>query len=328
MADRSSMPAVVVAGLACAGLALSGGAPLAQEDCPRGDLDARYCDRDGDLVADIPEDESEWLDPPTIVFTYTPVEDPALYVGIWQEFIDHLSEVTGREVSYFTVQSYAAMVEAMRAGRLHVAGFATGSVPLAVNCAGYRPFAVMGKEGEIMGYEMEIITYPGSGIESIDDLAGRTLAFTEPTSNSGFRAPSALIEAEFGLVAGEDFETTFSGAHDNSVLGVSHRDYDAAAIANEVMFRMFDRGVVDRDDIVTVYTSETFPTTGYGLVYNLHPELQEKIEEAFFTFDSEGTALEAEFGELADGFVPITYENEWAIIRTIAAQVGDTFECQ
>jgi hypothetical protein len=26
--------------------------------------------------------------------------------------------------------------------------------------------------------------------------------------------------------------------------------------------------------------------------------------------------------------VPITYENEWAIIRTIAAQVGDTFECQ
>ncbi len=326
MAAWKLVPTMALAGLACASLA-TGGAQ-AQEDCPRGDLDPRFCDRDGDLVADVPQDESEWLDPSAIVFTYTPVEDPALYVGIWQEFIDHLAEVTGREVSYFTVQSYAAMVEAMRAGRLHVAGFATGSVPLAVNCAGYRPFAVMGKGGEIMGYEMEIITYPDSGIESIEDLEGRTLAFTEPTSNSGFRAPSALLEAEFGLVADENFETTFSGAHDNSVLGVAHRDYDAAAIANEVMYRMFDRGVVDRDDIVTVYTSETFPTTGYGLVHNLHPELQEKIEEAFFSFDWSGTALEQEFGELADGFVPITYQTEWAIIRTIADQVGDTFDCQ
>ena len=38
----------------------------------------------------------------------------------------------------------------------------------------------------------------------------------------------------------------FSGKHDNSVLGVANKDYDAAAIANEVMFRMFDRKVVDR----------------------------------------------------------------------------------
>lgn len=54
------------------------GSAMAQ-DCPRGDLDERYCDRDGELVADVPENESDWVDPNTIIFAYTPVEDPAVY---------------------------------------------------------------------------------------------------------------------------------------------------------------------------------------------------------------------------------------------------------
>ena len=57
----------------------------------------------------------------------------------------------------------------------------------------------------------------------------------------------------------------FSGKHDNSVLGVANKDYDAAAIANEVMFRMFERKVVDKAKIRTIYKSETFPTTSYGV---------------------------------------------------------------
>lgn len=316
----------VVAG-AVAAVALAAPTTAAAEDCPRGDLDERFCDRTGDLLADVPDDPDEWLDPATLIFTYTPVEDPALYRRVWDEFMDHLKEVTGRDVTYFTVHSYAAMVEAMRAGRLHLGGFATGSVPLAVNCAGFHPIATMGKDDQIWGYEMEIITHPDSGIETLEDLRGRTLAFTTPTSNSGFRAPSALLEAEVNMVADQDFKTAFSGAHDNSVLGVANRDYDAAAIANEVMFRMFDRDVVSRDQIKTIYTSATFPTTAYGYVYNLHPELQEKIREAFFTFPWEGTELAAEFAD-ADGFVGITYQEHWEVIRTIAKQIGETFACQ
>ncbi len=295
-------------------------------DCPRGQLDQRFCDTSGDLLADPPTDERQWVDPSTLIFTYTPVEDPSLYRRVWDDFMAHLSAVTGRNVTYFTVNSYAAMVETMRAGRLHVGGFATGSVPLAVNCAGFHPFATMGVDGEVRGYEMEIITYPGSGIESVDDLRGRTLAFVTPASNSGFRAPSALLEAEFGLQADVDFQTAFSGAHDNSVLGVANRDYDAAAIANSVMHRMMEREVVNPDQIITIYQSATFPTTAYGYAYNLHPDLKAKIREAFFTFPWEGELAREFFN--ADGFAEITYEDDWAIIRTIAAQIGETLECQ
>src|ERR1700681_4044807 len=70
------------------------------QDCPRGDLDKAYCDRDGDLVADAPTDAKQFVNPPTLVFAYTPVEDPALYTKVWDGFLKHLEKVTGKKVVF------------------------------------------------------------------------------------------------------------------------------------------------------------------------------------------------------------------------------------
>lgn len=312
--------------VAVAGAAAMMAAPtLAQEqDCPRPpQMDSRFCDQDGDLVADIPEDPSEWIDPDTLVFAYTPVEDPSVYENVWGEFLEHLADVTGKNVEYFGVQSNAAQLEAMRAGRLHVTGFNTGSNPLAVNAVGFRPFAMMAANDGSFGYEMEIIVPADSDIESIEDIRGGQLAFTSQTSNSGFKAPSAILQGEFDMIEGRDFEAVFSGSHENSILGVANGDYAAASIANSVLTRMTARDAVDASQIRSIYQSETFPTTGYGTVYNLTPELQEQIQEAFFTFDWEGTALQEEFGKSGEEqFIPITYEEFWGVIRQIDEVTG------
>jgi phosphonate transport system substrate-binding protein len=292
-------------------------------------LDARYTDADGDLIADIPSDPSQLVDPPVLIFAYTPVEDPAVYAEAWRDFLDHLTEVTGKPVEFFPVQSNAAQIEAMRAGRLHIAGFNTGSNPLAVACAGFRPFAMMAAADGSYGYEMEIITYPGSGISAVADIAGKEMAFTSETSNSGYKAPSALLASEFGMTAGEDFTPVFSGAHDASILGVANKDYPAAAIANSVKARMLERAVVTPDQLEVIYTSQTFPTTGYGTAHNLTPELQDKIREAFFSFDWAGTTLEVEFSKSGEAqFIPITFQEDWAVIRQIDEATGVSYACQ
>jgi phosphonate transport system substrate-binding protein len=302
------------------------GAALAQ-DCPRGELDKAYCDRNGDLVADAPADPKQLVNPSTLIFAYTPVEDPAMYAKAWDGFIKHMEKTTGKKVVFFPVQSNAAQIEAMRSGRLHVAGFNTGSVPIAVNCAGFVPFAIMGTPDGQFGYQMEIIVPADSAIKTPADLKGKKVAFTSPTSNSGFKAPSAILAADFNLVADRDFTPVFSGKHDNSVIGVANKDYDAAAIANEVMFRMFDRKVVDRAKIRSIYKSETFPTTGYGYVYNLDPKLVGQVKDAFFTFPWEGSALKAEFKN-EDRFLPIAYQKDWSVIRKIDAATGVKYTCK
>jgi len=291
-------------------------------------LDSRYQDKNNDLVADTPDDPAKLVDPDTLIFAYTPVEDPAVYAEVWSGFLDHMEEVTGKKVQFFPVQSNAAQIEAMRAGRLHVAGFNTGSNPLAVNCAGFVPFTMMARADGSFGYEMEIITHPGSGIEEVGDVAGKTVTFTSETSNSGFKAPSALLKGEFGLVAGEDFDTQFSGKHDNSILGVANKDYAVASIANSVLKRMIARDVVQEDQIITIYKSQTFPTTGYGHVYNLTPDLQEDIKKAFFTFEWEGSKLEEEFKKSGEAqFIPITYKEYWDVIRKIDAANDVSYDC-
>ncbi|WP_456269673.1 phosphate/phosphite/phosphonate ABC transporter substrate-binding protein [Kushneria sp. AK178] len=302
--------------------------PLAQTAQADFQLSSRYSDNDGDMVADVPTDSSRLRDPDTLIFAYTPVEDPAMYADVWSGFLDHMSEVTGKRVQFFPVQSNAAQIEAMRAGRLHVAGFSTGTTPLAVACAGFRPFTMMAAEDGSFGYEMELITWPGSGIESVEDLKGRELAFTSETSNSGYKAPSAILDAEFGLQAGRDYETVFSGAHDSSILGVVNHDYTAAAIANSVRDRMVERDVVQPDQMTTLYTSQTFPTTGYGVAHDLKPELQEQIQEAFRTFDWQGSGLEKEFGSGGESqFIDINFKDDWDVIRTIDEANGVRYEC-
>jgi len=320
---KSSVTGVCAAIIVSAGLMATGWA----QECPRGLLDKAYCDVNGDLVADTPTDPAKLINPSTIIFAYTPVEDPAVYSKVWDGFIKHMETVTGKKVAFFPVQSNAAQLEAMRSGRLHVAGVNSGGNPLAVNCAGFVPFAIMaGQKGEF-GYEMEIIVPADSPIKTPADLKGKKLAFTAPTSNSGYKAPSAILKAEFNLEAKTDFEPVFSGKHDNSVLGVANKDYDAAAIANEVMFRMFERKVVDKAKIRTIYKSETFPTTGYGYVYNLDPALVAKIKEAFFSFNWEGSELKKEFKE-QDKFSPIAYQKDWAVIRKIDAATGVQYTCK
>ena len=291
-------------------------------------LSSRFTDTNGDLVADVPTDESQWLNPSTLVFSYTPVEDPAVYGEVWADFLKHMESVTGKRVQFFPVQSNAAQLEAMRAGRLHVAGFNTGSNPIAVNCAGFVPFTMMAAADDSFGYEMEIITYPGSGIKEMSDLAGRSMAFTSPTSNSGFKAPSALLKSEFGLVAEKDFDTAFSGSHDNSILGVINKDYETAAIANSVSKRMLARNVISADDYQILYTSQTFPTTGYGHVYNLHPDVAKKVQEAFFSYNWEGSALKEEFANSGESkFIPMNFKEHWAVIRSIDEANDVTYQC-
>lgn len=296
-------------------------------DCPRGTLDKAYCDRDGDLVADLPTDKSKISNPDTIIFSYTPVEDPAVYKKVWDGFIQHMAKVTGKKVVFFPVQSYAAQYEAMRSGRLHIAGVNTGGNPVAVNCAGLNPFAMMASKDGSFGYEMEILVPADSSIKTPADLKGKSLAFTSPTSNSGFKAPSAILKADFGLIAKKDFKPAFSGKHDNSILGVANKDYEAAAIANSVLKRMIDRKVVDASKIRSIYKSQTFPTTGYGHAHNLDPALVKKIKEAFFSFPWEGSALKKEFKK-EGSFIPIVYKKDWNVIRKIDKANGVSYACK
>ena len=295
----------------------------AQDTCKnRGQLDDRYCDENGDLVADVPRDVSKQRDPSTLVFAYTPVEDPAVYENVFRPFTDYLGKCVAKRVVYFPVQSNSAEIEAMRSGRLHVAGFSTGPTGFAVNMAGAIPFATKGTGDEVQGYQLFFLVKNSSPYQKLADLKGKRIAHTSPSSNSGHLAPQVLFPKE-GLKPDGDYKALFSGGHDKTVLGVRAGDYDGGPVASDVYGRMVIRGTVKDDDFRIIYKSEVFPTSSFAYAHDLKPELAEKLKKCFYDFK-----FTAEMTKEFNGnnrFVPITYAKSWEVVRRVAEGSGTPY---
>lgn len=316
----------VVVGLAVVLVLLVGVAGVfAADPCAnRGKLDALYCDENRDLVADPPRDPSKFVTPEPLVFTYAPVEDPVVYESAWADFLKHLEKVTGRKVTYFGVQNYAAQIEAMRSGRLHVSAYSTGSLVYAVNLAGAVPFAIMRDAKGPSGYHLIMITQAGNDrIKSIADLKGKRVAHVSQTSSSGHQAPVYFF-SRLGVTPGKDYQIVYSGKHETSALGVVNGDYDAAAVADTVLERMTARGVIKAGDYKVIYTSPVFPTAGFAYAHNLEPKLAGKIREAFASFTFEGTSVGREF-KGRTGFMPVNYRKDWESVIGILEANGVQF---
>jgi phosphonate transport system substrate-binding protein len=300
-----------------AAMALAGAMSTAQaqEACPhRGDLDTLYCDANKDMLADTPKDASKLKNPSTLVFTYTPVEDPAKYENIFKPFTDHLAQCTGKKVVFYQVQNNAAQIEAMRSGRLHVGGFSTGPTVFAVNKAGAIPFAVKGDAKGYQGYNLITVVKASGTLQKPVDLKGKKVAHTSPSSNSGHLAPLALMPGQ-GLAPGKDYDIKFSGKHDQSILGVGTGDYDAAHVASDVFDRMADRGQIKEADFRIIYRSQRFPTSSFAYAHDLAPELANKMLKCFadYRFPPD---MQKNF-DGADRFVGINYARDWDVVRTV-----------
>jgi phosphonate transport system substrate-binding protein len=314
--------AAASAALACCALTAPSSASAQAPCSSQGDLDALYCDANKDLVADFPTDPRKFKNPSTLVFTYTPVEDPAVYAKIFEPFTQYLGQCTGKKVVFYQVQSNAAEIEAMRSGRLHVGGFSTGPTAFAVNIAGAIPFAVKGTEKEFQGYNLLAIVRKDSPYQKLSDLKGKKFAHTSPSSNSGHMAPMALFPAE-GLKPEADYKILFSGKHDQSILGVKSGDYDGAAVASDVFHRMAARGQIKEDDFRIIYKSAKFPTSSFAYAHDLAPDLREKMLKCFYDYRFPAEMQKAFDG--ADRFFPINYKKDWEIVRKVAEAGGESF---
>lgn len=274
----------------------------------------------GDPVQSAPSDDSEYLDPDTLVFTESPSEDvEGRYEEDFQAVFERIEEETGKSVEYSRVDSYAASVEAMRSERAHIANFSTGATAFAVNLAGAVPFAVGLASDGAFGYRLFATTRADAhDIQSVEDFARDdvTIGHAEPSSNSGHQAPSALFDQEFDVTPGEDYEVNFSGGHSNTARGIAAGDYDAGPICSTCMKDTVEGdSSLEFDDFKVVWASNPFPNGPITYRYNLHPDIVEGIEAAWLETDFSGTdyAARTDYTE----FLPIEYRRHWYDISVI-----------
>lgn len=281
-------------------------------------LHKRYTDADGDLVADAPADPEKHLSPERLVFSYVATSDQEKQKTAWAEFVERLSEATGKEVEHIHYESADVQIDALRNGELHVTGFNTGSVPKAVCTAGFVPVSTFGEEDDSFGYKMKIIVPAKSETKSVSELRGTKVTFTSLASNSGCKAALVLLANEHQMHPDRDYEWGVSGSHQRSIEGIAKGELDAAAVASNLLDQAVADGVIETGAFREIYESEKFPPAALGYHHALAPELTEKIRACLEDFDFSGTGLQelhAAAGET--NFVPVTYKEDWAIVRGI-----------
>lgn len=283
-------------------------------------LNEKFVDKDGDLLADPPKDETKWIDPEVLTFSFIPTEKPTpeerdAEFGVekakWASFVKHLEATTGKKVEYLRVDTIDEQLQKLASGELHVAGLNTGSVPTAVNLAGFRPVAAEKDEKGNYNYEMHVIVPKDSPIRSLKDIQGRSFTFTDKKSNSGFKAAViALREHRLRMV--HDYDVRFSGSHDRSIKGIAAGDFEAASVASDILTQAITDGEVSYTDFKTIYESTPFTVAGLGYLYNIKPELAGKIEQAFKTYEVDGKPV----------FAEVDYKKDWDIVRRIENELG------
>jgi phosphonate transport system substrate-binding protein len=287
-------------------------------------LDKRFTDADGDLVADTPQDPAKQISPAKLIFSYIGASNADAERDNWKEFVVFLSKQTDKPVDLVVFKSTEDQIQALDEGKLHITGFNTGSVPEAVNTAGFVPVCTSGRDdGTIASYTMQIIVPNDSSIRAPIDLKGHTIAFTDRTSNSGYKAALVHLK-DLGLLPQRDYNCRFSTGHELSIQGVASGEYQAAAIASNMLQTAVANGTVDLAKVRVIEESKSFPPATFGYAYNLAPDLAEKIKAAFFAFHWPGTGLEKQFaGTGATKFVPVSYKNDFEWTRLIAESVQD-----
>ncbi|WP_198530017.1 phosphate/phosphite/phosphonate ABC transporter substrate-binding protein [Halorubrum aethiopicum] len=279
----------------------------------------------GEPVQETPEDESEWLEPDTLVFTESPSEDvQGRYEEDFQAVFERIEEETGIPVEYNRVNNYAASVEAMRSERAHIANFSTGTTAFAVNLAGAVPFAAGIAPDGAFGYRLFATTRADAEeVQAVEDFADDDvrMAHAEPASNSGHQAPSALFDQYFDVTAGEDYEVNFSGGHSQTTRGIAAGDYDAGPICSTCFLDTVEADSnLSFDDFKVVWASDPFPNGPVAYRYNLHPDIQEGIRAAWLDSDFAGTAYAERTGY--EEYVPIEYRRHWYNIMVIQRYNG------
>ena len=159
---------------------------------------------------------------------FVPSGDAQVIVKGGQEVAKLLQKETGLHFKTSVATSYAAVIEAMGAGKVDIGWLATFSYVLAKDKYDIELLLIVQRFGSPF-YRGQIMVRADSGINSLNDLEGKRFAFVDPASTSGHLYPKTLLLSK-GFDPKTFFsKTVFAGSHNAVVLSIYKGEVDGGA---------------------------------------------------------------------------------------------------
>ena len=204
-----------------------------------------------------------------------------------------LQEKLGIPVRIFPAADYAGVMQGFAAGQLDVSEFAPAAFAGTwLDCQCVEPVVVPKEKDGTIDYVSLMLVRKDSGIKSLDDMKGHSLAFADPNSASGYLIPAATLRARgIDLADGKFFSRTgFSGGHEQGVVAVLNRQYDACVVwssgqgdeatgySRGVPQSMVSKGMLKMSDISIIWRSDPIPNGPWAVRTSLPDSFKQEFK--------------------------------------------------
>jgi len=250
-----------------------------------------------------------------------PASDAEEMLRSYEPIKEYLSKKLGIPVEIQVTSDYTATIEAMRSKHIDMAWFGPFSYVIAANVAGAE--AIVNGVKESTGsatYKSMIIANVDSGIETLDDLKGKTFAFVDPASTSGNLIPRKML-IENSIDPDNDFSTSYyAGTHGAVQYAIANGKVDAGASGDNVYLRMNKEGEIDPEVNIVVYESEPIPGSPIVVRGDLSDKLKNDIQQALVDMDQQTIHQVDGWGGIAR--YQAVSDSDYDVIRETAKILG------
>ena len=204
-----------------------------------------------------------------------------------------VENITNFKINTIKVTDYNAAVEAMRAGRAHIAWYGGKTYVKAAEIADAEAFAAGVRPGEKdAGYYTYFVVRDDSEIKNFKDIKGKVLSLNSIGSTSGDLIPQVeLTKINLSIKSENDFKNVFyAGSHDACLLAVLNKKSDVCGMSSRNYEARLEDNTFQEKDVRIIHKSDKVPPPPLAYSKKIPLEHRLKIKNA---------VLEAhEYGEI------------------------------
>lgn len=220
----------------------------------------------------------------TLKFGVTPYMGETSMTRGFKPLMDYLARETGLPFELVIVGDYNQLAQRMKLGDIDIGAFSPFAYIEGAKTADVKIFATHTDEGGKASYQGLIIARKDSALTSLTGLKGKSFAFVDPKSASGFIYPRAMLIAK-GINPSDHFSRTiFSGNHENVLHAVLNKNVDAGAVYSNALAIGKEKKLAV-DSLSVIARTDPIPYDAYTARKGLADETVRKIQRALLQLD-------------------------------------------
>ena len=209
----------------------------------------------------------------------------------YKSLINIVNDITGFEIKFIKVTDYNAAVEAMRAGRAHIAWYGGKTYVKAAEIADAEAFAAGVRPGEKdAGYYTYFVVKKDSKLKEFKDVKGKILSLNTIGSTSGDLIPQVeLSKINLSIKNKEHFDKVYyAGSHDACLLAVLNNQSDVCGMSSRNFEARLEDGTFKKEDVRIIHKSDRVPPPPLAYSKMIPKEDRDKIKKAVLDAHNHG----------------------------------------